>query len=145
MTFINIWLLFNLLFPFTIVLLHSWIQYQRARMTKVVLSSWKISQVGKIFQAGDLCQGGQPCQGEEGGRNPMAGRPHHGHCWGLCHKGECSQNLKSTCTTRWWYQCWVFSSWLATGPMASSFLGRIRPSGGSQIQGVFVICSFCPN
>ena len=34
-TFINIWLLFNLLFPFTIVLLHSWIQYQRARMTKV--------------------------------------------------------------------------------------------------------------
>ena len=58
-----------------------------------VMSSWKFSQFGKIFQAVDLCQGGQPCQGEEGGRNPMARRPHHGHCWGLCHKGECSQNL----------------------------------------------------
>ena len=34
-TFINIWLLFNLLFPFTIVLLHSFIQYQRSSMSKV--------------------------------------------------------------------------------------------------------------
>ena len=55
--------------------------------------SCQVGKYLKIFQAVDLCQGGQPRQGEEGGRNPMARRPYHGHCWGLCHKGECSQNL----------------------------------------------------
>ena len=46
-TFINIWLLFNLLFPFTIVLLHTFIQYQRARMSRVG-SPVKQKKVGRI-------------------------------------------------------------------------------------------------
>ena len=69
MTFINIWLLFNLLFPFTIVLLHSWIQYQRARMTKVgrPVKFGKFLKLGSFFKLGTFVKVGSPVKEKKGG------------------------------------------------------------------------------
>ena len=49
---VDIWLLFNLLFPFAIVLLHTYVQYQRARMNlespmKKRKCSWNVSRPAK--------------------------------------------------------------------------------------------------